>query len=79
MPVGPKGEKRPADPIQQAVMVAKIATGEMAEEYVEAPASKPNRAIGGKKGGKARAEALSPERRKEIAKQGAATRWDSPC
>ena len=41
MPVGPKGEKRPADPIQQAVMVAKIATGEIEEEYVEMPTSTP--------------------------------------
>lgn len=31
--------------------------------------------LGGKKGGKARAEALSPERRKEIAKQAIAARW----
>jgi hypothetical protein len=30
---------------------------------------------GGKKGGKARAAKLSPERRKEIAKKAAAARW----
>ena len=29
MPRGPKGEKRPADVIGTAVMVAKIATGEI--------------------------------------------------
>ena len=29
MPEGPKGEKRPADVIGVAVMVAKIATGEI--------------------------------------------------
>jgi hypothetical protein len=29
MPKGPKGEKRPADVIGAAVMVAKIATGEI--------------------------------------------------
>jgi len=28
MPRGPKGEKRPADAIGNAVMIAKIATGE---------------------------------------------------
>jgi len=31
--------------------------------------------LGGKKGGKARAEKLSPERRKEIAKKAAQSRW----
>lgn len=31
--------------------------------------------LGGKKGGKARAESLTPERRKEIAKKAAEARW----
>jgi len=31
--------------------------------------------LGGKKGGKARAKSLSPERRSEIARQAANTRW----
>ncbi|WP_200900332.1 hypothetical protein [Rubrobacter aplysinae] len=31
--------------------------------------------LGGKKGGKARAEKLSPERRKEIAREAAKKRW----
>ena len=31
--------------------------------------------LGGKKGGKARAESLTPERRKEIAKKAAQKRW----
>ncbi|MGA2289815.1 hypothetical protein [Bradyrhizobium sp.] len=31
MPRGPKGEKRPADAIGNAIMVAKIATGEIDE------------------------------------------------
>jgi hypothetical protein len=34
--------------------------------------------LGGKKGGKARAEALSPEDRKRIAKDAAAARWGPP-
>ena len=29
MPTGPKGEKRPADVIGNAIMIAKIATGEI--------------------------------------------------
>lgn len=32
MPRGPRGEKRPADVIGTAIMVAKIATGEIEEE-----------------------------------------------
>jgi len=32
--------------------------------------------LGGKKGGKARAAALSPERRSEIARMAAKARWD---
>ncbi len=35
MPIGPNGEKRPDDPISRAVMVAKISTGEIEEEYAE--------------------------------------------
>ena len=31
--------------------------------------------LGGRKGGKARAEKLTPERRKEIAKKAAEARW----
>ena len=33
MPKGPRGEKRPADVVGCAVMVAKIATGEIEEQY----------------------------------------------
>ena len=32
MPRGPRGEKRPADVFRAAVMVAKIATGEVEEK-----------------------------------------------
>ncbi len=68
--VGPHGEKRPSETIANAVHVAKIATGEIEEEYVDQ--AKRN---GGLKGGKARAESLAPEQRREIAKKGAAARW----
>jgi hypothetical protein len=71
MPRGPKGEKRPADVIGAAVMVAQIATGEIEDSKSKAP----NRAKGGKAGGKARAEALDSARRKEIAKNAASARW----
>ena len=33
MPIGPKGEKRPADVIGNAVKVMRIATGEEPEDY----------------------------------------------
>ena len=35
MEVGPKGERRLDDPISRAMMIAKIATGEIEEEYAE--------------------------------------------
>ena len=37
MPRGPKGEKRPADVNARAVMIAKIATGEIEEKLNGAP------------------------------------------
>ena len=78
MPRGPQGQKRPADVIRCAVTVAKIATGEIEEDALgEIPEEKlaPNRRIGGTIGGKARAVALSAERRSEIARKAAQARW----
>ena len=68
--IGPNGEKRPADVIANAVHVAKIATGEIEEEYVDTAKQQ-----GGRKGAAARADSLSAERRQEIAKNAAAARW----
>ena len=53
MPKGPRGEKRPADAIGLAVMIGKIATGEIKDDLTSAAAQL------GSKGGKARAERLS--------------------
>ena len=64
MPVGPRGEKRPADVIGNAVMVARIATGEAAEEFVED--GRARRQALGVKGGNARTKRLTPERRTEL-------------
>ena len=75
MPTGPKGERRPANPIEAGIMAARIAVGDIEEEYADKPKPTPKRRKGGRKGGKARAEALTPERRAEIATQGAAARW----
>jgi hypothetical protein len=68
---GPKGEKRPADVIGNAVHVTRIATGEVEETCGKAP----NRAKGGNAGGRARADRLSSDERKRIAKRAAAARW----
>jgi hypothetical protein len=64
MPRGPKGKKRPADVIGNAVHVMRIEKDPAAVAL-------------GRRGGKARAEALSKRRRKEIARQAAETRWKS--
>ncbi len=75
MPRGPKGEKRPADVIGAAVKVMKIATGEI-EETTDADDGKNKAAVAlGRKGGRARAEKLSKQRRVEIARNAAAKRW----
>ncbi|MBL4800865.1 MAG: hypothetical protein JKY45_03155 [Emcibacter sp.] len=70
MPKGPKGQKRPADVIGAAVMVAQIAIGEVEENTPLESARK-----GGLKGGKGRATSLTPEQRSEIAKTAATARW----
>ena len=74
MPRGPKGEKRPADAVGAAVMVAKIATGEVEDELTDDGKNKAAVELG-RRGGKARAEKLSKERRTEIARKAAAKRW----
>ncbi len=76
MPRGPRGEKRPADVVGCAVHVMKIATGEIEETLDDPPKRQPGRARSGKAGGKARAAALTPERRSEIAAVAAAARWE---
>ena len=69
MPIGPTGEKRPADVIANAVHVAKIATGEIEEEYVDQ-----TKRAGARTSGTARDSNLTPDQRREIAKK-AAARW----
>ena len=76
MPRGPKGEKRPADAVSAAVMVAKIATGEVEDEMTDDGKNKAAVELG-RKGGQARAKKLSKKRRAEIAKRAAEARWKS--
>jgi ubiquinone biosynthesis protein UbiJ len=71
MPKGPQGQKRPADAIGCAVMVGKIATGEISEELKQ-PSGKVRY---GAAGAKARADKLTQEERSAIAKKAAARRW----
>lgn len=69
MPKGPQGQKRPADTIGNAVMIAQIATGEVEDN------KKSGRVNSGKAGAKARAQNLTSEERSDIAKKAAAKRW----
>jgi hypothetical protein len=55
-------------------MIAKIATGEVEDETPKSQGKASARA-GGLKGGKARAMALSPKERADIAKIAAGARW----
>jgi hypothetical protein len=75
MPRGPKGKKRPADVIGAAVMIGKIATGEIEDLTTDEGKNAAAVALG-RMGGKARAEGLSAKRRKEIAKKAARSRWE---
>lgn len=70
--------KRPRDPNQLAKLIVDIASGEV--EDVDPDAGKNAAAVelgrlGGLKGGKARAEAMTPEERSAAAKKAAAERW----
>lgn len=73
MPKGPQGQKRPADVIGNAVHVMRIATGEI-EEATPSKKSAAGR-VGGKKGGKMRADRLTAEQRSEAATIAAQARW----
>jgi hypothetical protein len=73
MPIGPRGQKRPADLIGCAVMVARLATGEIEEEL--GPEKSPGKVRSGLAGAKARAESLTPEERRKVAKVAAEARW----
>ena len=75
MPRGPKGERRPADVIGAAVKVMRIATGEEPEDYGPEDRKDPAAKALGRKGGEARAAKMTPERRAEIAKAAAKSRW----
>jgi hypothetical protein len=71
--------RRPRDPNELAKLIADIATG----EKTEPPLTEDGRDVaavllgrrGGLKGGRARADKLSPEERRKIARRAAKARW----
>lgn len=66
--------KRPRDPVELGKLIGDILTGQVEDRD---PNDKRNEAASemGKKGGAARAAKMTPERRAEIAKNAAASRW----
>ena len=69
--------KRPRDPIQLGKLIVQIATGQV-EDRVEDnrdPAAVALGRRGGLKGGKTRAQNMTPEQRKAAARKAAQARW----
>lgn len=64
--------KRPRDVNELAAHIGKLATHEIEEQAAPAPDEKAVRR------GKARAEALTPAKRKKIARKAAQARWKKP-
>ena len=77
MPKGPKGQKRPADVVSNAVHVMRVLTGKADDDAPDNGKDKAAQEMG-RKGGAARAASMSPERRAEIARKAAAKRWAKP-
>ena len=71
---------RPRDPLQLAKLIGDIATGQTSDavdDGKDAGMSELGRA-GGLRGGPARAEKMTPEKRREVAIRAARRRWDKP-
>jgi len=75
MPKTLKGHKRPADVVSNAVHAMKIAAGEIDESFVTKDGRNKAAVELGRKGGAARAAALSKSRRTAIARKAAQARW----
>lgn len=75
--------KEPQDEAQLAKSIVEELTADIDDTISNEPESKPEKnaaavalgRLGGLKGGKARAEKLSPKRKKAIAKKAAQARW----
>lgn len=70
MPKGPQGQKRPADTIGAAVMVAQIATGETED------IKKSGRVRFGQAGADAQQKNTTPQERSDVAKIAAKAHWN---
>ena len=75
-----KTPKRPRDPNQLAKMIVDMSTGADMPAEASLIAEKNAAAValgrlGGLKGGKARADGMTPEKRREIARKAAVSRW----
>ena len=72
-----KHPKRPRDPNQLAKLIVDMTIGEVPNDSPKGPSTPAIQARrkGGLKGGAARAKALSPRKRKAIAKKAARARW----
>lgn len=75
MPKGPKGEKRPADVIGNAIKVARIATGEEEDVVIDDDGRDAAAVSLGRRGGNARAQQLTDVQKTKIAKKAAKARW----
>lgn len=74
--------RRPRDPVQLGKLIGDILTGQVEDRapvYPEDPNKDPAAVAlgrkGGLKGGRARADSLTPEQRKKIAQKAAKKRW----
>jgi hypothetical protein len=73
-----RSRKRPRDPNQLGKLIVDLATGDATEpdpDEGKDPAAVALGRKGGLKGGKARAEKMTPEQRSEAARKAAAARW----
>jgi hypothetical protein len=72
-----KRPKRPRDPAQLAKLMIDIASGDVEdrEPTPEERGKDPAAAALGRKGGAARSKAMTPEKRTEIARKAARSRW----
>lgn len=68
-----KTPKRPRDPNQLAKFIVDVASGDVVEPEGTALTKRASKA--GTKGGPARAKALTPQQRSEIASLAATARW----
>jgi len=77
MPRGPKGERRPADVIGNAVHVMRLATGQITDD-VPSPEDEGKSAAAielGRLRGRARAKKMSKKQRTAAARNAAKARW----